>query len=130
MADVFLLPREISLRGNAFKRKHYHNGTCSMSISGDDMSSSYVSSLENSGLLRGLESGFESFTDFLEYSATPTQTKPWRRRRKYLRMKNLRKGLWLASRWLQGGFQGFCRLAVFSLVNVGVAISFILFLVF
>lgn len=132
MEDSLLLPREVSLRDITFKKRHHHHSaTCSMSMnSEEDASSSQVSSLENSGFLCGLESGFESFRDFLEYSVTPIQAEPWRRRRKYLRMKSIRRGLWLASRWLQGGLYGLCRVVLFSIINIGVAVVFLLFLVF
>lgn len=130
MTDVLILPREVSLRAILLKKRNVGRFDTS-SINSDEASESFVSSLENSFLNeQPIESGFESFADFLEYTYSSTKPQPWRRRRKYLRVKKVREGLKVATRVLKRAFYGLCRVTVFSIFNICAAVGLIFFLVF
>lgn len=139
METSLLMPREVTLDFVTIRKPKHRRGTTgsTRSLSSDGEAAAAedesMSSLANSGLMgdAGLESGFESFADFLAYtSQLPTQEEGrWRRRRKFLAVRRLKALMKKATQALKRAWYGLCRIVVFSAVNVAVAFSFLFFLI-
>jgi hypothetical protein len=135
MTEMLMMPREITLNPFSVKRRrprNYHGGisVTKSDDCNDDLDD--MSSLAYSLGDEGLESGFESFADFLQFSsltATHDEGGRRRRRRKFASLGRLGTMLKKSARCLQGVMYGLCGIIVFSVVNVAVAVSFLFFLV-
>ena len=154
MTDILIMPREVTLGPFSIKRRipcHKQGVTLltnNMSFDCDDPDRHHypaqdhpddMSSLAHSMGDEGLESGFASFADFLQYASQATAAQqqqqhhdkgPWRRRRKCAALRRIGNLLKTNARRLQDLLYGLCGMIVFSLVNVAAAFGFLFFLIF
>ena len=151
MTDILMMPREIIFDPFSVKRRMacHMRGVTSVksivSIESDEPDCHHytsghaddMSSLAHSIGDEGLESGFASFADFLQYACQATTAAQqhqgkdrWRRRRTRGTLRRVGNVLKTTARRLQDLLYGLCGMIVFSVVNVAVAFGFLFFLIF
>lgn len=143
MADILMMPQEVSHKAlgitkrkkTSFQREIILMMNKDLSIRSDENSNSYgdeVSSLANSTGHECLESGFDTFADFLRYSyqGNTNEQAIWRRRGKFASLRWLGKMLKTSSRRLRDLLYGLCGVIAVSVTNIAVAFGVLFFLIF
>lgn len=101
--------------------------------SGDGNFGDEMSSLANSTGHECLESGFDTFTDFLQYSSYQGNSDGkaiWRRRRKFKSLRWLGNLMNTSIRRIRDVLYGLCGMIAMSVTNIVVAFGFLFFLLF